>query len=86
MCCTCAHAVRMGVMIQIRNVPEEVHRTLKSRAAKAGMSLSDYLGLEVAQLAAKPTWEEMTERLRSRKPIRLKRSAASIIRELRDSR
>lgn len=77
----------MPVMIQIRNVPDDVHRTLKSRAAEAGMSLSDYLGREVALLAAKPTWAEMTERLRSRsKPVRLKRSVADIIREMRDSR
>lgn len=86
MCGTCAHAQHMPVMIQLRNVPNEVHRTLKSRAAKAGLSLSDYLGREVAQLAAKPTWEEMIARLRSRKPIRLKRPVADIIREMRDSR
>ena len=76
----------MAVMIQIRNVPDDIHRTLKSRAAKAGMSLSDYLGQEVAQLAAKPTWEEMAERLRQQKPIRLKTPVAAIIRKLRDSR
>jgi len=76
----------MPVMIQIRNVPEQVHRTLKSRAAKAGMSLSEYLGKEVAQLAAKPTWEEMAERLRQRGPIRTKVSVAALIRRDRDSR
>ncbi len=76
----------MSVMIQIRNVPDEVHRTLKSRAAKAGMSLSDYLGKEVALLAAKPTWEEMIERLKQRQPIQLKRSAAQLIRDERDRR
>jgi hypothetical protein len=76
----------MPVMIQLRNVPDAVHRTLKSRAAKAGLWLSDYLGREVAQLAAKPTWDEMTERLRRRKPTRVKRHVAEIIREARDSR
>ena len=40
---TCFHAVDMGRMVQIRNVPEGLHRQLKSRAALAGMSLSDYL-------------------------------------------
>jgi plasmid stability protein len=38
-------------MIQIRNVPEALHRKLKSRAALAGMSLSDYLLAELRQLA-----------------------------------
>lgn len=76
----------MAVMIQIRNVPDDVHRTLKSRAAKSGMSLSDYLGKEVARLAAQPTWEEMAERLRQRTPIRMKRTAARLIRDLRDPR
>ncbi len=76
----------MPVMIQLRNVPNDVHRTLKSRAAKAGLSLSDYLGREVAQLAAKPTWEEMIARLQQRGPIRTSRSAAALIRRDRDSR
>lgn len=76
----------MSVMIQIRNVPSEVHRTLKSRAAKAGMSLSDYLGKEVALLAAKPTWEEMIERLKERGPIKTKISAAALVRRDRDAR
>jgi plasmid stability protein len=51
--------------IQIRNVPPELHRKLKARAAEAGMSLSDYL-LEtvIRPLAARPTMEEMAERLR----------------------
>ena len=76
----------MPVMIQIRNVPDDVHRTLKSQAAKAGLSLSEYLGKEVAQLAAKPTWEEMAERLKRRGPIRTKLSAAALVRRDRDSR
>ena len=42
-------------MIQIRNVPDELHRTIKVRAAKAGMTLPDYLLSEIEQLAEKPT-------------------------------
>ena len=53
----------MSVMIQIRNVPDHLHRTLKVRAAKAGMSLSDYLLDEVRRVAERPTLEEMLERL-----------------------
>ena len=56
----------MGVMIQIRNVPEALHRQLKSRAALAGMSLSDYLLCEIRQAAERPTIDELRARLRSR--------------------
>ena len=50
-------------MIQIRNVPEALHRKLKSRAALAGMSLSDYLLSELRRVAERPTLAEMRERL-----------------------
>ncbi|MCC7267378.1 MAG: hypothetical protein IT546_08575 [Caulobacteraceae bacterium] len=73
----------MGVMIQIRNVPSELHRTLKARAAAAGMSLSDYLLSEVRRIAERPTLEELRARLHSRTPVDPQLSAAEIIRELR---
>ncbi len=66
MCCTCKHAVRMGVMIQIRNVPETLHRELKSRAALVGMSLSDYLLTEMRQVAERPSMEQLRARLENR--------------------
>ena len=53
-------------MVQIRNVPEALHRQLKSRAALAGMSLSDYLLSEIRQVADRPTINELRARLRSR--------------------
>jgi len=56
----------MGTMVQIRNVPDALHRQLKSRAALAGMSLSDYLLSELRQLAERPTMDELRERLRGR--------------------
>jgi plasmid stability protein len=56
----------MGTMFQIRNVPEALHRQLKSRAALAGMSLSDYLLSEIRQVAERPTIDELRARLRSR--------------------
>jgi plasmid stability protein len=62
----CFHPFRMSVMIQIRNVPEELHRRLKSRAALAGMSLSDYLLDEIRRVAERPTLDELRARLRSR--------------------
>jgi antitoxin FitA len=50
-------------MIQIRNVPDALHRRLKSRAALAGMSLSDYLLAELRQIADWPSVEELRQRL-----------------------
>jgi len=53
-------------LIQIRDVPEDVHRTLKARAAAQGTSLSDYVLNEVTRVARTPTPEELDERIRSR--------------------
>jgi antitoxin FitA len=72
--------------VQIRNVPDDLHRTLKARAAKAGMSLSDYLLAELRRSAEVPTMEEFVELVRSRPMIRSRRSAAELIREDRDTR
>jgi antitoxin FitA len=72
--------------IQIRNVPDDVHRTLKARAAKQGMSLSEYLLAEVSELARLPTLEEHVERVRSRSKVDLGASAAELIREAREER
>ena len=55
MCCTCKYVLSMPKMIQIRHVPDQVHRKLKARAATKGMSLSDYLLLEISELAKLPT-------------------------------
>ncbi len=73
-------------MIQIRDVPEQVHSLLKARAAREGMSLSDYLKRELAYAAARPTMRDWLEKTLEAKPIIGKKSAAEIIRELRDSR
>ena len=85
MCYTCAHAVRMSKMIQIRNVPEALHRKLKARAAIAGQSLSDYLRAEIGRVAARPTREEMLARIHSRPRVTLKTPAAVVIRKERES-
>src|SRR5215469_15518465 len=84
MCPTCDYARHMAVMIQIRNVPDTIHRTLKSRAALAGMSLSDYLLAEITEFAERPTFEEMRARLARRSPVTPSISAADIIRAERD--
>ncbi len=85
MCVTCDNLSSMSKMIQIRNVPDELHRKLKVRAAKAGMTLSDYLLSEIEQIAAKPTLAEMMERLRSREPVELDEPPDATIRRLRDA-
>ena len=59
----------MSKMIQVRNVPDTLHCRLKARAAMAGMTLSDFLLMELRKVAEKPTPEEMLERLRRRRPI-----------------
>jgi len=74
----------MSKMVQIRNVPDGLHRKLKARAALSGQTLSDYLLAEVQRLLARPSRDEMLARLHSRRPVTLKTSAATIIREERD--
>jgi plasmid stability protein len=73
-------------MIQLRHVPDDLHRKLKARAAMEGLSLSDYLIREIRQIAEKPTMSEMMERLARRKPVHLKTSPVEMIRALRDGR
>lgn len=78
----------MAKMIQIRNVPDELHRNLKIRAAQAGMTLSDYLLAEIEQVARKPTLKELMERLGEEEPIELgslDETPAEIIRRHRDA-
>jgi len=76
----------MSRMIQIRNVPEGLHRVLKARAAMAGMSLSDYLLAEIKEIAGRPTLAELRERLRRRSPAGGPLSAAEAIRYEREAR
>ena len=76
----------MSNMIPLRHVPDVLHRTLKARAAKAGMSLSDYLLAEIRRIAERPTLDEIRERLRRHGPVTLPVSAAEMIRQERDSR
>ena len=73
-------------MVQIRNVPENLHRELKSRAALAGMSLSDYLLDELRRAAERPTIAEMKARLAKLPPVELGMSSAEAVRLERDSR
>jgi antitoxin FitA len=76
----------MAKMIQLRHVPDALHRQLKARAALSGLPLSDYLIREVRKIAEQPTPEEMRERLRQREPYRGKSAPADLVRAERDSR
>ena len=76
----------MSVMIQIRNVPNELHRRLKARAALAGMTLSDYLLHEVRRVAERPSLEELRARLEQRSVAAPSVPPAQAVRAERDSR
>jgi plasmid stability protein len=76
----------MSMMIQIRNVPDALHRTLKARAALAGISLSDYLLSELRSVAERPTMSELRARLESRPRTNPKTSPTQAVRAERDSR
>ena len=76
----------MSKMIQLRNVPDVLHRRLKARAAMSGMSLSDYLLSEIKEIAERPTMAEMLERLGQREPVTVPVDTARLVREERDSR
>ncbi len=65
-------------MIQIRNVPDDVHRELKVRAAQAGMSLSDYLNAELARLAARRPLSELVDELEGGMTLRSGKAAAAV--------
>jgi plasmid stability protein len=74
----------MTVMIQIRNVPDALHRRLKSRAALAGKSLSDYLLDEIQSAAERPTIDELRARLERRARISPQPTPAQAVRAERE--
>jgi plasmid stability protein len=76
----------MPVMIQIRHVPDPLHRKLKARAEQEGKSLSEYLLGEIERIAELPTLEEMKGRLARRSRVDLGASPAAMVRAERDSR
>ncbi len=68
MCIACANVIYMP-MIQIRNVPDGLHRQLKARAAQSGMTLSDYLLTEIREVAVKPSMHQWLDRVSRREPV-----------------
>lgn len=76
----------MSKMVQLRNVPDALHRSLKARAALAGMSLSDYLIAEIKEIAERPTLAELRARLHTRKPVAVDLDTVRLVREEREAR
>jgi plasmid stability protein len=75
----------MAKLVQVREVPDDVHRTLKVRAAQAGTSLSEYVRAELELIASRPTPEELRERLASREHVEIGEAPAAAIRRHRDA-
>jgi plasmid stability protein len=78
------NVLHMSKMIQIRNVPDEMHKALKTRAASEGMTLSDYIKRELSYVAGKSEIEEIGQRVRARGPSGLK--TETIVRLIREGR
>ena len=73
-------------MVQIRNVPEEVHRRLKARAAMEGRSLSELALAELTRSLERPTRRELIERVQARERATVSLSPADVLRAERDAR
>lgn len=74
----------MGVLVQVRDVPEGVHRTLKARAALTGVSLSEYIRSMLARSASRPTPAELQTRIEARGHVQLGESSEVAVRAIRD--
>jgi len=86
MCPTCDNVGHMSKMIQIRNVPDELHREAKVRAARAGMTLSDYLLREIRRTLEAPDIDELLERIGADEAPVLSESIVEAIRTEREAR
>jgi antitoxin FitA len=75
---------RMGVLVQVRDVPEDVHRTLKARSAAAGVSLSEYVRSVLSRSASRPTPAELSARIKARGAVVLDEPSENAVRAIRD--
>lgn len=78
------HVLHMNKHVQIRNLPDAEHRKLKERAAAKGLTITDYVKRLIERELAKPSMEELYERLKTRKSVHLSPNAAEVIRQDRD--
>ncbi len=74
----------MSVLVQVRDVPDDVHRILKSRAAESGQTLSEFLRLELSKMATHPPMDELRRRIESRGRLTHLESTADIVRSIRE--
>ena len=74
----------MSKSVQIRNVPDRVHKTLSARAAEAGVSLSDYLLGEITRVAERPAVADVLARAAARSGGVAKRDIVAAVRSGRD--
>ena len=81
---TCEHVINMSKMIQIRNVPESLHREAKARAAREGLTLSDYAKRALEREVGRVSVDELWARIRELGPVDGDSDAAAMIREGRD--
>ena len=81
---TPTNVLHMSKMIQVRNVPDDVHRALKASALAEGMSLSDFVKRELATIATQASFEEIDARIKARGPSNLRRE--TILTALREAR
>jgi antitoxin FitA len=82
--CACNHVSTMK-LLQIRNIPDDLHRALKERAAREGTTMSELVLRELPRLAHKPSPEQVLTRIRERAPVG-GAPAAELIRSERDGR
>ncbi|MGH2830252.1 MAG: hypothetical protein ACRDJM_07190 [Actinomycetota bacterium] len=76
----------MSKMIQVRNVPDRLHRELVRRAKARGQALTDYIQELLEREVARPPASEVFDRIEARTPVKLRRAAADLIREERAGR
>ena len=74
----------MGIMLQIKDVPEDVHRVLKARAALAGVSLTEYARSTLERAARRPSREELIAELGRTEPVDTGESAERALARIRD--
>ena len=79
-------SIHMSKVIQLRNVPDALHRILKARAAVAGTSLSEYLLTEIKEIAERPTLAELRDHLHKRKAVKHPFDSARLVRVEREAR
>jgi len=76
----------MSVMIQIRNVPDDIHRKAKARATMQGLTLSEFVLRELKRSLSRPSREDLLDRLSRYEEVGLVNDAAGAVREEREGR